>query len=180
MLYNLKDNRTGAKPCYGTTVEITEEGGELSFVFRAEHSSCFCAYEGYNRLHCEGDACEVFIGTDPERRVYYEIEISPRGEVMLARVTYNGEDPDGNPSLALEYIDENFLTTSAEQTETGYTVSIRLKKDDVRTGEGEFFFNAYRLETDGGEMDKHLFALCPTMCSKFHVPSYYGLLRDFV
>ncbi len=39
-------------------------------------------------------------------------------------------------------------------------------------------FNAYRLETDGGEMDKHLFALIPTMRPKFHAPAYFALLKD--
>ena len=59
-------------------------------------------------------------------------------------------------------------------------------KDAVRKGlgdicyDGEIYFNAYRLETDGGEMDKHLFAMNPTMRHKFHTPEYYVYLKDYV
>lgn len=180
MTYQLKDNRTGGAACYPTALEITEENGVLTFRFTAEHSSRFCIYEGYNKLHCEGDVCEVFIGSDPERKTYYEIEISPKNDLMLAKITYGGTEPDGEPILGLEYIDDCFLESAVECTDTGYTAVIRLKKEDIRTGGGEIFFNAYRIETDGGETDKHLFALCPTMRSKFHVPPYYARLKDFV
>lgn len=182
MVYELKDNRTGEKAPRSTTVEITEKDGEVTFFFRAEASKCFCAHEGYNAMHCEGDVCEVFIGTDPERKVYYEIEISPRGEIFLAKVTYGGADSEGIPILQLDYVDadKNFLTTAVTGTETGYTAEIRLRLEDIRTGDGEIFFNAYRIETDGGEPDKHLIALRPTKRSRFHVPPYYGLLREYL
>ena len=45
-----------------------------------------------NKNHYEGDVCEIFIGSDPQRRAYYEIEINPRGDVFLAKVTYGGTD----------------------------------------------------------------------------------------
>ena len=47
----------------------------------------------------------------------------------------------------------------------------------VSRGDAEIYFNAYRLETDGGEMDKHLFALIPTMRPKFHAPAYFADLN---
>ena len=180
MLYELKDNRTGESTCRPTTVEITGQGGEVTFFFRAENSQRYCAYEGYNQMHCEGDVCEIFIGTDPRRKVYYEIEISPRGDIFLAKITYGGTDSEGIPILQIDYLDDNFLTTSVTETETGYTAEIRLRLEDICTGDGEIFFNAYRIETDGGESDKHLIALCPTMRSRFHVPQYYALLQDYL
>ena len=180
MMYELKDNRTGEKAPRPTTVEITEKDGEVTFFFRAEDSKRFCAHEGYNAMHCEGDVCEVFIGTDPARKVYYEIEISPRGEIFLAKVTYGGADSEGIPILQQDYVEENFLHTAVTETETGYTAEIRLALKDIRTGDGEIFFNVYRIETDGGESDKHLIALRPTMRSRFHVPPYYGLLREYL
>ena len=43
----------------------------------------------------------------------------------------------------------------------------------------EIYFNVYRIETDGGETEKHLFALNPTGFPKFHVPSKFVLLNDY-
>ena len=47
-------------------------------------------------------------------------------------------------------------------------------------GNGEIYFNAYRLDTDGEVTEKHLFALFPTMQRKFHVPKYYQYLKEYV
>ena len=51
---------------------------------------------------------------------------------------------------------------------------------NIRSGDGEIYFNAYRIETDGGEPEKHLFALNPTMQPKFHVPSKFLWLKDYI
>ena len=186
MMYELKDNRTGEKAPRPTTVEITEKDGEVTFFFRAEDSKRFCAHEGYNAMHCEGDVCEVFIGTDPARKVYYEIEISPKNDLMVALMDYNGEDEKDEPILNINFVEDCFVTSNVTLTEGGYIAEVSFNKDAVRKGlgdicyDGEIYFNAYRLETDGGEMDKHLFAMNPTMRHKFHTPEYYVYLKDYV
>ena len=38
---------------------------------------------------------------------------------------------------------------------------------------GEVVFNAYRIETEGGEPDKNLLALSPTLCGTFHMPQFF-------
>ena len=38
MIYELKDCRTGEKPIYDTTVEITENNGVVKFKFIAHHT----------------------------------------------------------------------------------------------------------------------------------------------
>ena len=64
--------------------------------------------------------------------------------------------------------------------ENGYTAEFIFDKKHIMTHGDRIYFNAYRLETDGGEMDKHLFALSPTMKPKFHVPSYFLWLDNYL
>ncbi len=180
MQYELKNCRDGSPTTYRTTVDITEENNVVTFIFEASHSSFYCPHEGYNKIHSEGDACEILIGSDPERREYYEIEISANGDLMLARMTYYGAIESGEPILGLDFVEKPFITGNVDKSENGYTATISFNKKDILSGDGEIYFNAYRLETDGGEMDKHLFALIPTMRPKFHAPTYYAFLKDFV
>jgi hypothetical protein len=122
----------------------------------------------------------VLIGSDPARRIYYEIEISAKGDLMLAEMVNHGVDEKGEPILEIHFVKDCFLQSRVERTEKGYTATVSFDKRLVMSGEGELYFNAYRLETDGGEMDKHLFALNPTMRPKFHAPSYFLYLKDYV
>ena len=179
MRYELKNCRDGSPATYRTTVEITECDNLLTFRFEAEHSSFYCPHEGYNAIHSEGDACEILIGSDPDRRVYYEIEISAKGDLMLARMVNHGFDEKGEPRLEIHFVKDCFLESEVTRTEKGYVATLRFDKRKIMSGEDELYFNAYRLETDGGEMDKHLFALIPTMRPKFHAPSYFAYLKDY-
>ena len=43
MIYELKDCRTGEKPVYDTTVEITEKDGIVKFKFTAHHTEYYCS-----------------------------------------------------------------------------------------------------------------------------------------
>ena len=179
MLYTLKNCRNGEAAIYNTTVDITEKDGKYTFVFTAEHTDFYCPHHGYNDLHSDGDACEILIGSDPDRRSYYEIEISAEGRLMLAKMTYNGVDESGAPILGLEFVDDCFLESNFERSNNGYTATLSFRKKDILTGNGNVFFNAYRLETDGGEKDKHLFALFPTMRPKFHAPDYFDYIDKY-
>ncbi len=182
MKYTLRDTRTGAKAVYDTFVEIRREGKTLIFIFNASRTQYYCPYSEYNKLHCHGDACELLIGTDPNRKIYYEIEISAVGNLMVCEMEYQGEDENGSVRLGKNFVTEAdcFVEGSSEKTDDGFiaTVKIDTTKWNVR-GE-DVYFNAYRLETDGGTMEKHLFALSPTMCGKFHVPDKYVFLKDYL
>ena len=184
MKYQLKNCRTGEKAIYPTTVEIYEEGENLVFIFEAEHTKYYCPYEKYNDIHSYGDACEVLIGTDPDRKTYYEAEISPKNGLMLAKMTYCGiRDPiTKEPELIIDFVAEKdcFIQGESVITEKGYTAKLKVKKEKVFTGAGDIYFNVYRLETDGGELNKHLFALNPTLGDWFHVPDRYIYLKDFI
>ena len=180
MRYELKNCRDGSPATYPTSVEITRQGNRVTFCFEAEHTSFYCPHSGYNKIHSEGDACEILIGSDPERRVYYEIEISAKGDLMLAKMVNHGFDEKGKPILDLHFVEDCFLESEVTRTEKGYVATLSFELSKVMSGDGEIYFNAYRLETDGGEMDKHLFALNPTMRPKFHAPTYFLLLKDYV
>ena len=180
MTFELKNCVTGEPAVYKTNLEIKKVGKNLTFTFDCENSSLFCCDKGYNKIHSMGDVCEILIGTDSKRSVYYEIEISPIGELMIAEMTNRGTDENGKPILEIGFVEDPFVSARCEKTETGYKAIAEFDIDSIRTGEGEVYFNAYRIETDGGEPEKHLFDLHPTMRPKFHVPSKYIWLSDYV
>ena len=180
MTYELKNCRDGAPATYNTTVDISENDGVLTFKFFAEHTEFYCPHHNYNDIHSEGDACEVLIGSDPERRFYYEIEISPENKLMCALMENKGDDENGVPILEINFVEDCFVESSITKNESSYEAIVSFPKDKILSGDGEIYFNAYRLETDGGEMDKHLFALIPTMLPKFHAPEYFVFLEDYV
>ena len=180
MKFELKNCINGEKAVYKTELEIKKSGDRLTFIFDCENSELFCCDSGYNKIHSMGDVCELLIGTDPKRGLYYEIEISPIGELMIAAMTNRGVDSEGKPILDIGFIDEPFVTAKCEKTSTGFKAIAEFDISSIRTSGDDVYFNAYRIETDGGEPEKHLFALNPTMQPKFHVPSKFLWLADCV
>ena len=181
MLYELKDCRNGGEAIYKSTVNIVDEGEYLFFEFVAEHSTYYCPKKGYNKLHAAGDICEVLIGSDPNRKFYYEIEINPDGDIMLAKMHNKGDGENFKTFLDIGFVKDCFVEGHARKTENGgYVATVRFKKESVMTGDGELYFNAYRHDTDGEETNRHLFALIPTMEPRFHVPAKFGYVKDFV
>ena len=184
MAYELKDCRTGkAENDRKTTVEIIEKDEILTFVFTAENCEYYCPFkEEYNKIHSWGDACEILIGTEPNRKEYYEIELSPHNGLMNAKMTYKGEGEKG-PILGIDFVEKPFVKTQVLIRDNGYVATITFPKKAIQTGEGEIYFNAYRLDTAGGKCveDKQLlFALNPTMRGKFHTPSCFVWLKDYI
>lgn len=182
MKYLLRNNRDGTAAVYETTVDVSQDEQYVYFDFVAEHSSCYCPYANYNDIHSCGDAVELLIGTDPARKTYYELEVNPKNAKMLAKMTVTELDGDGAAKLKIDFIDENdcFFRSTARKTNSGYEVNIAIDKVKSGMRDDKIYFNAYRLETDGGEMEKHLFAINPTRCGKFHVPTRYVMLRDYL
>ena len=180
MTYELKNNRTGEAADRLTTVKIKKDGNIVTFFFHAENTLYYCPYDYYNGIHSAGDACEILIGTDPERKVYYEMEISAKGELMLAKMTNGGLDENGDPRLDVGFVDNCFFKGDYTKTENGYDCSFSFDLADINTGDGEVYFNAYRLDTDGGKTPQHLYALNPTVYHWFHMPDKFLWLKDYV
>ena len=183
MIYTLKECRTGKDEHERkSTVEITEKDGVVTFVFTAENSKYWCPYKEYNKIHSEGDICEILIGTDPERKQYYEIEISPHNGLMLAKMEYKGEDEEG-PVLGIEFVEKAFVETQVLLRNNGYVATVKVPLKDINTGKGEVYFNAYRIDTDDGkfvEDEQLLYALNPTLRGKFHTPDKFVWLKDYL
>ena len=179
MTYELKNCRTGEPAELKTTVDIKKEGDIITFAFHSEGTKYFCPFEGYNGFHSRGDACEILIGTDPTRKTYYEMEISAKGDLMLAKMKNLGVSETG-PNVEINLIDVPFIKGNFVKTELGYDAEISFDINCLELSEGDIFFNAYRAETDGGTPDKYLFALNPTYLPNFHVPDKYLWLKDFV
>ena len=58
--------------------------------------------------------------------------------------------------------------------ENCYSVNIFVPNEVIGVKKfGEVVFNAYRIETEGGEPDKNLLALSPTLCGTFHMPQFF-------
>lgn len=182
MKYLLKNNRDGSPAVYKTTLCVSQDERYIYFDFVAEHSDYYCPYGKYNDIHSCGDAVEVLIGTDPTRKTYYELEVNPDNAEMLAKMTVTELDDDGAAKLKIDLVDEKdcFFRSDVRHTDNGYIVDISIDKTKLNMPLDKIYFNAYRLETDGGEMEKHLFALNPTMCGKFHVPTRYVMLSDYL
>ena len=161
MKYLLKNNRDGSPAVYKTTLDVSQDERYIYFDFVAEHSDYYCPYGNYNDIHSCGDAVEVLIGTDPTRKTYYELEVNPNNVKMLAKMTVTELDDDGAAKLHIDFVDEKdcFFTSNTAQTPDGYVVCIAVDKNRLNMPVEQIYFNAYRLETDGGEMEKHLFAL---------------------
>ena len=180
MKYELKNCKNGEAGVYPTTVDISVKDGIITFFFECENCKFFVPFTGYNKIHSAGDSCEILIGSDPERKVYYEIEISAKGELMIAKMTYNGADETGEPILDIDFSEECFAEAEVKPWKDGYTCKVSFPLEKIMTGEGEIYFNAQRLDTDGGVYDKHLWALSPTMFPRFHRPWYFVYLKDYV
>jgi hypothetical protein len=99
---------------------------------------------------------------------------------MLAKMQNHGFDETGEPILDIGFVDEPFIKGEVSKFENGYDAVLSFDLGDINTGDGEVYFNAYRLETDGGNKNAHLFALNPTLHDWFHVPNRFVYLKDFV
>lgn len=178
MKYLLKENFTGEKACYETTLEITETEKSYVFNFQAKNSTFYCPYKNYNENLYEGDVCEVFIGNINDLANYYEIEISPEGAIFLAKVYNDGGGKE--ESLHLTYIENELLEVVTEKVGKDYTVKIAIDKKTLNIPLDEIGFNAFRIDTDGIKQDMHLFSLNPTKCETFHKLGYFVKLKDYL
>ena len=174
----LLNSRNGNKMEFLTTVLIGETQDEYVFSFQAENSLFYCPFQNYNEDHWLGDVCEIFIGDNRTPTDYYEIEVSPKGGLFFARI-FNPGDPD---LIEVELLENNMISASAEMLGTGYKAEIRINKSQLNIPVENIVFNAFRIDTDGGEVaNKHLIALSPTMYDdQFHVPSVFLPLKKFL
>ena len=162
----LKENVTGEKTPFTTVLNYERVKNELHFNFVCENSKLFSAFSRYNEAIYNGDVCEIFICTGENRKEYYEIEVAPNGTVFFAKIL----NDNGLHATFLE----NTIKTRVEITDIGYNVEIVLPFNSIGVKEDmPIFFNAFRIETEGGIPNKNLLALSPTLAPFFHVPEKF-------
>ncbi len=167
----LKENKTGKEAIYQTGFQIDKTEDKLIVVFKAEHSTFNSYSDKYNDKLYMGDVCEIFIDVG-EKDHYYEIEVAPNNAVFFGNIKNNKEGMD------CEFIEENFLDTSVTKTNDSYQVTIIIPLEKIHYDESYGIkFNAFRIETDGEEPEKYLFALNPTMGPSFHKPEAFIPLK---
>ncbi len=173
MAHYLLENKMGGKAVYETALTVKETEEAYIFSFEAKHSSAYCPYAKDNDKLWLGDVCEVFIGDERDPGYYYEVEIAPNGAAFFGWV----HNPDGNFSVTFPSFDG--FSYCAEQKGEDYAVQITLSKEIIGWPLESILFNAFRIETDGGVPEKHLFALNPTLCNTFHRTEGFVHLKDY-
>ncbi len=176
MKYTLKNNRTGKDiPEFRTDVDIEFCDKELKFEFYCKNSQMYCASNEYNGNIFDGDVCEVFICVNGNRNNYYEIEVAPNGVEYLCDTVYKGFDYDiDEPILDIKPVEKSFLKSSVQIMGSDYLIKFSIPLDKIDSNNiGKVVLNVFRIETEGGEIDKNLLALNPTMSNKFHHPEFF-------
>ena len=169
MKYLMKENRLGGESPFKTWVSYEKGENSFRFKFESENSKLYSVSDKDNAELFRGDVCEVFISTGGKIDEYYEIEVAPSGAVFFAKVKHSD---NGNE---LKMLEKNFKT-EVKVDGNNYSVEIEIPFESVDYKGGVVYFNAYRIETEGGIADKNLIALFPTLCGTFHTPSKFGVL----
>ena len=168
MFKYLKNNRTGEKTPFKTTLRYSMKGEMLAFFFDCEKSECFSAYSDDNEPIYLGDVAELFLGVGENPQKYFEIEVAPNGAVFFAEITNDGDEKK------VKFLPTDTITAETERTESGYKVSVFVPERIFGNLKGrKIYFNAFRIETEGGETEKNLIALNPTLNDTFHVPDKF-------
>ncbi len=170
MIAYLKENMTGERTPFTTTVEYGRYGNNLRFKFCAENSQRFSAYSEDNEPIYTGDVVEVFICTGNDLTEYYELEVAPNGTIFFGKVKNDGK-------LHLSFLPKTF-TAEVKNTETGYETEIIIPYSTINAGKNPIRFNAFRIETEGGVPEKNLLALNPTLCDTFHRPDKFIIFDE--
>ena len=173
MKYQLKNSRTGEDiPEFFTTVDVVKTKTHLIFEFYCKNSKFFCKYNKYNAPIYDGDVCEAFICTDGNIKHYYEIEVAPNNCQFLYKMVNLGACNKIDATPIPE--EENFLESEVEIIGNDYKLKFILPLDKIGYDEKiGIKYNAYRIETEGGMLNKNLLAINPTMCDYFHVPEKF-------
>ena len=162
-----KNSRTGEDIPFTTEFTLEKKDGFFEVEYKCKNSKFYSANTGYNTPIYEGDVCEIFISLADDIYTYYEIEVAPNNSVFFKKVVNKGDKRQA-------FAEENTLKTSVEINGNDYTVKMIIPyasvNYDVNKGA---YFNAYRIETEGGYRDKNLLALNPTMSDTFHQPDKF-------
>ena len=170
MKKELKNNITGEDTPFKTVLDYGVEKDEIYFNFCCENSQLFSAGDMDNAPLYRGDVCEVFISVNGDRNEYFEIEVAPNGASFYALIK------NRNGMLDVSFLEKNF-TTFVTVTDKGYDVEIIIPFRALGVTDCPIYFNAFRIETEGGIENANLLALNPTKVGNFHCPEFFIRLK---
>lgn len=165
-MYYLKENCTGKKAIYETSLDILKTEENIVFSFVAKHCSFNSYSDKFNDNLFSGDALEVFIDRNEDNH-YLEIEVAPNGTLFIANIDYN----DG-VNRHIHYLPNKGVAALINKKDDELHCKLIIDRE-VFNLKDNLKFNAYRIETDGTTPEKHLFALNPTLIFNFHVPNKF-------
>lgn len=169
MKFYLRENDRGGETPFTTSVEVTIDDKHISFHFECKDSKMYSASNVYNDKLYLGDVVEAFICTSNNRREYFEIEIAPNNTVFFKKIRYYPNEASVH-SVPLD----NWVTSSVEIKGNDYSVDFSLPLDKLGyKKENGIWINAFRIETEGGILEKNLLALNPTLRHRFHEPAFF-------
>ncbi|MBR1868002.1 MAG: hypothetical protein IJ800_05430 [Clostridia bacterium] len=172
MKERLRDNVTFDYGVFLTELDYEITGDAFVFKFDCFRSQLFSASEKDNDDLFNGDVAEVFIRTGKDQNEYFEIEVAPNGKKFFAKIKLDGED------IGVNFLDPSMIDAEVYPYKSGYKAIIRIPFVSVEHKSGEeVYFNAFRIETEGGIPEKNLLALYPTTTGKFHDPSAFHKLK---
>lgn len=178
MILEMVNSRNGEPAEYKTTLEVIDLGESFKFIFYCEHTGFYCPLKNYNDMISRGDICELHIGSDPKREEYFEISVNQENNMFISKHRYCGLDENGHPKLELN-LQPRFVESYIDIDGNNYTVTLIVKKSDIMTGDGDIYFNAYRIECDGDTPNKHGMAVfCPY--GKFNKPELFQFVKDYL
>lgn len=172
MKYTLKENITGSTSSFTTNLTITRNNNIIEFNFECHNSLMFNAGSNLNDSLYNGDVVEIFITNDKTLHTYYEFEVSPNNSHFNSLIK---NDLKGHFENIL--LDDLFISNVIID-DNNYSVKmiIDLEKLNINCND-TILFNAFRIETEGGIINKNLLSLSPTLSNTFHDPKSFIILE---
>ncbi len=164
--YYLHENVTGEEDL-GCRFRFRLFKDAAEFFFDVKDDALVSPFTADNEDIWQGDAVEVFLSPNGDKKHYYELEVSPFCVRFWGRIS----NPDGK-TPRLKKLPPPFFA-EASRTEEGYAVHIRLPLSALKKFDrSRFCMNAFRIDAAEDGTQK-LYALHPTRCGSFHRPAYF-------
>ena len=186
----LVDVVTGALPRQPTRVSLTWTGSALRLLFEAEDRRVAAPHTSHDAPLHEAEVCEVFLDPYGHGRVYYEVQVSPRGVLFDAVVLNRRADPSlprdqdtltgWNPPGLRAVTEVDGELDAERDAATGWRAALEIPLETLGPPEppspGDTWgLGLFRIDRhpDGDEYQ----AWSPTGAVDFHVPQRFGRLR---
>ncbi len=172
MKYILKENILGNESKYLTKLNVSFTNDSIIFDFESYDSKLYNAGSIFNDPLYNGDVVEVFLCLNNDLNHYYEIEVSPNNTRWFSYITN-----DLNGTFSGKYLND-LIFSSVQIIDNNYFTKIIVPFKVINyDGKSNILFNAFRIETEGGIINKNLLSVYPTLKNTFHDPYSFKILE---